>query len=179
MRMTPRQSSPQDFAFLHGQWLVRNRRLRRPLTGAAAWDEFDAWYRCWPLLDGIGNIGELHTEDCGPLDASLRFFDSVSRRWNVYCLCARAGTLAPPLEGGFEDGIGRFYGERRIGERSVMVRHTWIAAPDGPGWRRAWSTDGGATWEDNWIMELERVDWPLELDRTDGLAPAAIPVAGT
>lgn len=151
-----------DFEFLYGQWLVRNRRLRQPLSDSSVWDEFDAWYKCWPLLDGIGNVDEMHAEDCGPLRASLRFFDLQSGRWNVYRVCSRDGLLQPPLSGRFRDGVGRFYGERLIGTRPVGIRYTWRMSPE-PRWERAWSTDGGASWEDNWVMDFARVDWPLEI----------------
>lgn len=169
--MTDRQASiagVRDFDFLYGQWLVQNRRLRQPLSGSGAWDEFDAWYKCWPLLDGIGNVDEMHIDDRGPLRASLRFYDLQGRRWNLYRVCSRDGMLQPPLAGAFRNGVGRFYGERRIDRRPVVVRYTWRAAPDRPRWERAWSDDGGTTWEDNWVMDFTRVDWPLEIGHVDG-----------
>lgn len=168
--MTDRQASVagvRDFDFLHGQWLVRNRRLRQPLSGSGTWDEFDAWYRCWPLLEGVGNVDEMHSDGCGPLRASLRLYDLRCRRWNVYGVHPRYGTLQPPLTGAFRDGVGRFYGERRIDGRPVAARYTWRATPEGPRWERAWSDDGGASWENNWIMDFSRVDWPLEIGHVD------------
>lgn len=157
----------RDFDFLYGQWLVRNRRLRRPLSGSTAWDEFDAWYKCWPLLEGVGNVDEMHPDDGGPSRASLRFLDPQGRRWNVYRLCSRTGALQPPLAGAFRSGVGRFYGERRIEGRPIAIRHTWTASTDWPRWERAWSADGGSTWEDNWVMDFTRIDWPLEIGQVD------------
>lgn len=160
--MTHHPSTTRDFDFLHGQWLAVNRRLRKPPGEDGGWDAFDAWYRCWPLLDDIGNVAEMQDEHALPLCAVLRFFDPGAARWNLYQLSARDGTLAPPLTGSFRGGVGRFYGEHRAGGRPVLERQTWVVSAGAPSWYRAYSEDGGATWQDDWVMTLNRVHWPLE-----------------
>lgn len=35
----------------------------------------------------------------------------------------------------------------------IKLRFLWtMAAPDVPRWEQAFSSDGGATWETNWVM---------------------------
>ena len=161
--MTHHPSTTRDFDFLHGQWLAVNRRLRQPPGEDGGWDAFDAWYRCWPLLEGIGHVAEMQAEEALPFCAVLHSFDSGASCWNLHRLGAD-GSLAPPLAGSFRGGVGRFYGERRAGGRRVLERHTWVASAEAPHWYRAFSADGGATWQDDWVMTLQRVHWPLEIE---------------
>src|SRR5688572_25137928 len=48
-------SSKHDFDFLVGEWKIRNRKLKEPLTGRDEWDEFDAVQNCRPILQGFGD----------------------------------------------------------------------------------------------------------------------------
>jgi hypothetical protein len=153
----------QDFEFLYGQWLVRNRRLRQRLVGCNDWDVFDSMQRCWPLLDGLGNVDEFVCDDCGPLGATLRFFDPQSRRWTLHWVSSRDGALQPPVQGAFRGPVGEFYGEDEVNGKPVLVRYLWTRAdPEAPRWEQAFSADGGASWETNWVMEFSRLDWPFE-----------------
>jgi hypothetical protein len=44
-----------------------------------------------------------------------------------------------------------------IGGKNIKIRFIWNANPgSNPTWEQAFSADGGATWETNWIMEFER-----------------------
>ena len=63
----------------------------------------------------------------------------------------------PPVVGGFESGVGLFEGEELFEGRPVRVRFEWSQMHTGaPRWQQAFSEDGGATWEVNWVMEMAR-----------------------
>lgn len=158
-----RTEGMQDFEFLYGQWLVRNRRLRQRLVGCDDWDAFDSMQKCWPLLNGLGNVDEFVCDDCGPLGATLRFFDPQSRRWTLHWVSSRDGLLQPPVQGAFRGDVGEFYGEDQVNGKPILVRYLWTRTnPEAPRWEQAFSDDGGATWETNWVMEFSRLDWPFE-----------------
>jgi hypothetical protein len=56
------------------------------------------------------------------------------------------------LIGRFEDGIGVFYADETFEGKPIRVRFVWrdITATSHR-WEQAFSTDGGQTWETNWI----------------------------
>jgi hypothetical protein len=60
--------------------------------------------------------------------------------------------------GGFKDGIGTFIAEDTFNGRQILVRFLWsdITATTCR-WEQAFSTDGGETWEVNWVMESTRI----------------------
>jgi hypothetical protein len=147
-----------DFDFLHGRWHVRNRRLRRRLVSCDEWDEFPATSTVMPLFDGAGNIDEI---DFGPGQArglTLRLFDPEARTWSLHWTTSATGRLFPPIVGTFNGGVGTFYGDDTEGGQPVRVRFVWsgISATTAR-WEQAFSTDGGQTWETNWIMEFTRI----------------------
>ena len=58
---------------------------------------------------------------------------------------------------GFQGGVGLFEGEELFEGRPVRVRFEWSQMHTGaPRWQQAFSDDGGATWEVNWVMEFAR-----------------------
>lgn len=153
----------RDFEFLYGEWLVHGRRRREPLSGCDRWERFDAIRKCWPLLNGLGNVDEVISEDNEAISASLRFLDPRSRLWSIYSLSPRDGLADFPAQGCFRNGSGEFFREEQWGGKSVLVRERWLKTGSAaPVWDRAVSSDGGNTWEINWTMELARVHWPFE-----------------
>lgn len=86
---------------------------------------------------------------------TVRLFDLARQVWTIHWADSRTGRLDPPLEGRFEDGRGIFFGDDQHEGRPVRVRFIWNAGRT-PRWEQAFSTDGGATWETNWIMDFER-----------------------
>lgn len=156
-------SGSRDFEFLYGEWIVSSRRLRRPLAGCGEWETMDALQKCWPLLNGLGNVDELVSDEGGPLNACLRFFDPRTQLWTIYSVSSLEGIVQPPVRGAFSGGVGEFRCEDRLDGRPVRVRDRWTGIATGePRWERSLSGDGGRTWETNWIMELTRVYWPFE-----------------
>jgi hypothetical protein len=57
------------------------------------------------------------------------------------------------------DGCGRFTGDDVHEGRPIRVVYLWSEImADSCRWEQAFSADGGATWETNWIMEFSRID---------------------
>ena len=146
-----------DFDFLAGTWSVANRRLKARGVGSTEWDEFPATNRCTPHLGGMVNVDETEFLTRGWTGMTLRTFDAAQRRWSIYWIDSRTGTLQPPVHGGFDGDRGEFYGEDEDDGRAVKVAFVWTKlGPDRARWEQSFSTDGGRTWEKNWIMEMTR-----------------------
>ncbi|MGB8862349.1 MAG: hypothetical protein WCC60_24050 [Ilumatobacteraceae bacterium] len=148
--------TPADFDFLAGRWIVHNRRLRVRHAASQDWDEFEATSRFWTLLDGVANVDELDCATRGFKGMSLRTLDRTSGRWSIYWVSSTEGRLLPPVHGGFIADRGEFFGDDMDGDLPVIARFIWTVRPDAPRWEQAFSTDGGTTWETNWIMEFRR-----------------------
>src|SRR5579875_123034 len=150
------ESGARDFDFLHGEWRVRNRKLRRPLSGEAEWDEFDGATTERPLWGGRANIEEYRATrpDGTPLRGlALRLYEPRTRRWTIHWSNALTGTLDAPMTGAFRDGVGEFHGDDVYEGRAIRLRFYWTSLSASEArWEQAFSTDGGRTWETNWIM---------------------------
>ena len=156
-------STVRDFDFWMGSWTARNRRLRERLAGSDEWEEFDSTSNAWPVLDGMGNEDDFHTDFQGGFAGmSLRFFDPNTRQWSIYWADSRRpGLLDPPVVGSFDGDVGTFEGEDVLRGRPILVRFTWsgVTTPT-PRWEQAFSDDGGRSWETNWVMDFERIgEW--------------------
>jgi hypothetical protein len=55
-------SSRNDFDYLVGNWKIRNRTLKKPLSGSDEWLEFDATQEFRLILLGLGNFDIFRTE---------------------------------------------------------------------------------------------------------------------
>jgi hypothetical protein len=153
------QDAIHDFDFFRGSWHVHNRRLLKRLQHSNEWETFEAMTpENFKVLDGLGNIDELHTED-GPIGMSLRFFNRETGQWSIYWVSHRDGILQPPVVGGFADGIGIFEGADVWDGQPIRVRFTWSdITPTSARWQQAFSPDEGQTWELNWVMEFTRIE---------------------
>ena len=151
-------SAANDFDFLIGDWRVAHRRLKDRLVGSDVWEEFVGTCAVRRILGGHGNVDDnlIELPDGAYRAATLRAFDAATRRWTIWWLDARKpNVLDPPLVGGFEDGVGIFYGEDQWQGRPVRVRFLWTrSAAGGPRWEQAFSPDAGNSWEINWVMEF-------------------------
>lgn len=143
-----------DWAFLVGQWRVRNRRRK-----AGSWEEFPSTLRNWPVMGGLGNVGDNVFEAPGGTyrGMSMRVFDPESRLWRSWWLDGRKPSdIAPAVAGSFDKGTGTLIGDDVIAGEKVKVRSQWShITPRSARWEQATSKDG-RTWEPNWIAELER-----------------------
>lgn len=164
--MSQMTGGARDFDFLYGEWMVQGRRRLAPLSGVDEWETIEAVLKCWPLLNGLGNVGELVADDGEPLYAFLSFFDPRTSLWTIYSVSLAEGIALPPARGQFVGGVGEFsceYGKDGLDGRPVLARDWWNRTETGrPRWERSLSGDGGQSWERYWSMEFERVYWPLE-----------------
>lgn len=149
-----------DFDFIHGTWRIHNRRLRNPLTGSTEWYEFEGRSVERPLWDGQGNLEEYEAvlpDGTRLRGLALRLYDPKTKRWSIHWSTSANGTLEPPMIGTFRNGLGVFYSHEDFQGRMILVRFHWRSlGRDKARWEQAFSADGGATWETNWIMEFTR-----------------------
>lgn len=146
----------RDFDWEIGTWTTKVRVRRNPLSGQAPdWATFEGTSIVRPLLGGRANFVELSVSGAGSKieGGSLRLYNPKSGQWSLNFASLRDGLLTAPVYGGF-DGRGRgvFYGQDIIDGRAILVRFiiTRVSRSEAR-FVQAYSTNGGATWEDNWI----------------------------
>jgi len=155
----PNLTALRDFDFLVGEWRVHHRTMRA--SGTGQWQEFDGWASNRALMDGWANV-EDHRFDktTGVTRAvALRAYDPRTAQWAIWWIDGRDPhrPMDPPVKGRFENGVGTFYSDEVHDGKPIRVRFIWsrITARSAQ-WEQAFSSDGGTTWETNWIMEFER-----------------------
>ena len=150
-----------DFDFFIGRWKAHSRRLRERLKGSNDWDELEGVAVIRKVLGGMGNIDEITiNRESGPLEGlTLRLYNPESRQWSLHWVAGADGILQPPLVGSFKHGRGEFYSQELFEGRSIFVRFVCSdITKTSCRWEQAFSTDGGKTWETNWIAELSRLE---------------------
>jgi hypothetical protein len=144
-----------DFDFEIGSWTTHLRYLPEPLTGSDRWVEYRGTSVVRPIMGGRANLVELAVEGpAGRIEGiSLRLYNPRTRQWTLNFASMRNGLLTPPVTGGFDrNGRGEFYGVDTVDGRTVLVRFVISdITPDSARFEQAFSIDGGATWEPNWI----------------------------
>ena len=145
-----------DWKFLVGRWRVRNRRR----NAAGSWEEFDSTLHNWPVMGGLGNVGDnvFNAASGAYRGKSLRAFDTEQKIWRSWWLDGRdPSNLKPSLAGTFRDGIGTLIGEDELGGKKVQVRSQWSKTSSAtPHWEQATSADG-KSWDANWVADFLRV----------------------
>ncbi len=137
-----------------------HRKLARRLVGCRDWIKFPGALEVGPILSGRGNFDVNRLADpTGAYEAhSLRLLDPVAGAWSIWWLDGRRpADIDPPVVGGFDDGVGRFFAEDRFDGQPIRVRTTY--QPLGPGratWTQAFAPATIDEWEINWIMEFTR-----------------------
>ncbi|MFD8498150.1 hypothetical protein [Amycolatopsis sp. NPDC059657] len=149
------EEGQQDFDWEIGTWHTDVRVLADPLS-----DTQDEWLRFGgtsvvrPLLDRRANVVELKVSGPnGRIEAlNMRLYEPGAKRWSLTFVNIRDGLLTPAVYGGFRNGAGEFYGDDQLGGRPIKVRFRIDRqGPDRAKFEQAFSADGGATWEPNWI----------------------------
>ncbi|MEO7021683.1 MAG: DUF1579 domain-containing protein [Ktedonobacteraceae bacterium] len=152
-----------DFDFFHGSWITQNKRKTNALyhNQEGVWQEFPSTLICTPYLDGRANIDDFE----GTLPdgerrkgLGLRSFDEATGLWSIMWLDNRNPPDLSAVVGTFTDGIGFFYQEMETLDGVPMrVRFLWDNITENTArWQQAFSFDGGATWDTNWIAEHTR-----------------------
>ncbi|WP_332638965.1 hypothetical protein [Brevundimonas sp.] len=148
---TAERDGRRDFDWEIGEWTTRLSRLQRPLSGSTTWVEYEGTTVVRPVLGGA-NLVELSVEGpAGRIEGlSLRLYDTEARQWSLNF--AGGGVLSPPVYGEFKDGRGVFFGQDTWAGRAILVRFVISdVTADSARFEQAFSADGGATWEVNWI----------------------------
>jgi hypothetical protein len=143
-----------DFDFEIGVWKTHITRLLHPLTGSTTWAEYDGTSVVRKVWNGRANLLELEVSGpSGHIEAlSLRVYNPDSHQWSLNFSNSSSGTLGVPTVGEFGHGRGEFYDQETIGDRAVLVRFVISdITADSCHFEQAFSTDGGRTWEVNWI----------------------------
>lgn len=156
----PLTGHEHDWDWLVGRWSVQHHRLKGRLVGSNTWEDFAGTSVLWPTLGGLGTIDDNVLEaPAGTYRAvTIRAFDPKAGQWSIWWLDGRFPTqLDPPLHGSFQNGVGTFFGGDALNGRPIKVRFVWseITATSAR-WEQAFSPDGGATWEVNWVMHFTR-----------------------
>lgn len=158
------EDGQRDFDWEIGAWQTRVRVLANPLSEAEdEWLHFEGTSVVRPLLDGRANVVELDVAGPdGRIEAlNLRLYEPQAQRWSLTFVNARDGLLTPAVYGGFDDGVGTFYGDDRLAGRPIKVRFLiFRQGPNQARFEQAFSADDGATWETNWVAVDRRVDDP-------------------
>jgi hypothetical protein len=164
MAARPQAALPRDgqhdFDFEFGTWQVRLRRLLNPLSGSSTWVELEGRSTVRRVWDGRANLGELvvGNETTHIEGLSLRLYDPESREWSIHWANSRNGELGPAMIGRFENGRGEFYNQELFEGRAVYVRFIFSdVRPTTFRLEQAFSSDGGRTWEPNWIAAFTRL----------------------
>lgn len=146
-----------DFDFLIGTWNVVNRQLTTLFVGSEDWVTYPATSTCQSLFNGGGNLDEIVFPTKGSTGLTLRLFDTERKVWSLYWSTSKTGLLYPPVVGTFVGDRGDFYGDDVIDGTPIKAHYIWTGVTTNtPRWEQEFSTDGGATWESNWIMEHSR-----------------------
>lgn len=152
--------APEEWNFLAGRWQVRHRRRPR-LSRADRWDEFDGTFHNWPVLGGFGNVGDnLMRMPGGDLRGmGIRAWDPARGEWSSWWLDGRMpDRIGAPLRGGFRNGEGVLTGEEIVDGRAIRSRVIWSRiTPRSARWEQATSSDGGTSWDTDWISDFTRM----------------------
>ncbi len=151
-----------DFDFEIGSWKIHLKKLMNPLTGSTTWVEFDGTSVTRKIWDGRSQIEEFETDSptSGHIEGlTLRLYNPAAHQWNLNWATSKTGAFGVPTIGEFKNGRGEFYDWEPINDRMVLVRFVWSdITPTTAHFEQSFSTDGGKTWEVNWITDQTRVE---------------------
>jgi hypothetical protein len=146
------------FDFLIGEWTVRNRRLRRPLTGTDDWYTCPANARSTTLHNGAISIDEMWFPEQGFAGSAIRLYQADRDLWSIYWVNSDTGRLQPPVSGRWSGSTFEAYGDDEYDGKPIMARFFWHSiTPTSAVWEQAYSDDTGQSWETNWVMTWTRL----------------------
>jgi hypothetical protein len=147
-----------DFDFLTGHWESRQRRLVKVLAGSDEWYEFGATLDCQIHLDGAGVFDVLRSPERDLEGLTLRLYSPQEQVWRIWWAArSSGGQLDEPVVGRFDGPIGTFECDDTWEGTPIRVRYVWTKTdPARPRWEQSFSTDGGKTWEVNWMATFSR-----------------------
>lgn len=144
----------RDFDWEIGAWDTQLKRLSEPLSGKTNWLEYTGTSVVKAVMGKRANLVELDVSGAAGRIAgvSLRLYQPASGQWSLHFANLANGLMTDPMHGSFKQGTGTFYGQDTVNGRLVFVRFL-VLPVNKDQWRfeQAYSADGGATWETNWI----------------------------
>lgn len=159
----------RDFDFELGSWKIHLKRLQHPLTGSNSWVEFDGTSVTRKVWEGRSQIEEFEVDSpTGHIEGlTLRLYNPQTHQWSLYWANSKDGTMGgPPNVGEFKDGRGEFYCQDTYNGRVIYIRYVWSGiTANSAHFEQSFSTDGGKTWETNWITDQTRVQEAAEKTR--------------
>jgi hypothetical protein len=159
VRPAPVRDEQHDFDWEFGKWHTHLWRLRQPLSGSNEWVEYDGTTVVQKIWDGRANLVELEVDGPTHIEAlNLRLYNPETHKWSLNFASSKAGTLGTPMAGEFRNGRGEFFDQEDFNGRPVLVRFIISdIKPESCKFEQSFSTDGGKTWEVNWIATDTRV----------------------
>ncbi|MGA7157393.1 MAG: hypothetical protein WBY53_11120 [Acidobacteriaceae bacterium] len=148
-----------DFDFNFGAWKIHIRRLVHPLTGSNTWTTMDGTAVTHTIWDGRASLATVEADgSSGHLELlALRLYDPLARQWSINFATSDSAVLGVPAVGSFSNGRGEFYDSELYHGRNILVRLSiWQISANELHSEQAFSTDGGTTWETNWINTFTR-----------------------
>lgn len=149
-----------DFDWEFGLWKTHLRRRLHPLTGSNEWVEYEGTTAVRKIWNGRSNMVELDvTGPAGRIEgAAWRLYNPEARQWSLNFSNVRVGTLTAPTIGEFKGGRGEFYSGDTLDGRAILVRFVICdITANSAHFEQSFSSDGGQTWETNWIAEDTRL----------------------
>ena len=147
-----------DFDFNFGTWRAHIRRLEHPLTHSTQWLSYDGTETVRKVWGGRASTAEVVAGGPSPIELlHVRTYNPASHHWAITGANSNDGTLGAPMYGQFAGGVGTFYDREVYNGRMVTVR--WVFSnitADSYDFEQAFSGDGGATWESNYVAHLTR-----------------------
>jgi hypothetical protein len=158
---TIQRDGQHDFDFEMGTWKTHLSRLLHPLTGSTTWVEYEGTTVVRKVWNGRANLVELNVDGpAGHIEGlSLRLYNPQSHQWSLNFANRNGGTMSQPTIGDFKNGRGEFFDQETLNDRSIFVRFVISdITPNSGHFEQAFSSDGGKTWEVNWIATDTRVN---------------------
>jgi hypothetical protein len=156
----PQRDGQHDFDFELGSWKIHLKKLVHPLTGSTTWIEFDGTSVTRKVWEGRAQLEQFETDGAaGHIEGlTLRLYNPQAHQWSLYWANSKDGNLGVPTVGEFKDGTGEFFDQEQFNGRTILVRYVWSRiTPNSAHFEQSFSTDGGKTWEVNWITDQTRV----------------------
>jgi hypothetical protein len=147
-----------DFDFNFGTWHTHIQRLQNPLEHSTTWNTYDGTLTVRKVWGGHASTDETVAD--GPSHIELLYVRTYNPQWHQWTINGASssdGELGPPMYGDFAGGAGKFYARQVFNHRTITVR--WIYSgitANAYHFEQAFSDDGGATWEPNFVATVTR-----------------------
>lgn len=150
------EGRPGEFDFLTGEWRIHHRWRSGP--DSTEWLEFDGEATVVGILGGICSVEELRIPVRNFYGMGLRLLDQEGKVWNDHWVNKNSGVVGVPGQlGGFVGGVGTWSSTWEQDGVTWTSEGIWDEiTPTSTRWRQRVSPDGGATWEETWIMHWRR-----------------------